>query len=175
MNKWKYALIFLCLSFLVGLFLVYTLRPEPLRETLTFFPIDEHVHFLETHSTIKLDSTKDEDEYTLYWETSSTLDGKAYLRHDISLLFEDGLLKDIQTKWKKNTDTITMEKKLDSDDSGHYRVVTFHHAEIHYPNEIIRSAQALSFDRLYVIDSPLTPLTTFRIPETEEQWRVRGF
>ncbi|MCK0471512.1 hypothetical protein [Halalkalibacter sp. APA_J-10(15)] len=173
MNKWKYAIALLSLSFFVGLFLVFSLRPEPLRETLIFFPIDESAQFLESRSAITISSSKDEDEYILNWETSSLLDQEAFLRQDVSLLFEDGLLKDIQSTWKKQTDSITMNKHVPSDDSGHYRVVTFHHAEIHYPNDHIRSAQALSFDRLYVVDSPLSPLEAFRIPETEQQWESK--
>ncbi|GAE33460.1 hypothetical protein [Halalkalibacter akibai] len=169
MSKWKFALTLLITSFCVGLFLVITIKPEPLRDALIFFPIDPNATFEEASSRIDFQTMEDEDEYTLDWTVSSVLNQKAYLRQDVSLLFEDGYLKDTLSTWKENTTTIEMEKDVKSDDSGHYRVVTFHHAELHYPNDEIKSAQKISFDQLYVIDSPLSPLHAFRTPETEEE------
>ncbi|WP_227934986.1 hypothetical protein [Alkalihalobacillus deserti] len=169
MSKWKFAITLLITSFCVGLFLVITIKPEPLRDALIFFPIDPNATFEESTSRIQFQAMEDEDEYTLDWTVTSVLNQDAYLRQDVSLLFEDGYLKDTLSTWKENTSTIQMEKDIKSDDSGNYRVVTFHHAELHYPNDEIKSAQKLSFDQLYVIDSPLSPLHAFRIPETEEE------
>ncbi|ARK29389.1 hypothetical protein [Halalkalibacter krulwichiae] len=169
MSKWKFAITLLITSFCVGLFLVISIKPEPLRDALIFFPIDPNASYLEAESHIEFQTMDDEDEYTLNWKTSSVLDQNAYLRQDVSLLFEDGYLKDTLSIWKENTSTINMEKDVTSDDSGHYRIVTFHHSELHYNNDEIKSAQKLSFDQLYVIDSPLSPLHAFRIPSTEEE------
>lgn len=169
MKKIAFTLVLVIMSFLVGLFLVFSIKPEPLKDALIFFPIDSNASFSEKHSSINFQSFEDEDEYRLNWEVSSKLDQEAYLRQDVSLLFEDGYLKDTLSKWKEKTDFVEMEKEVQSDDSGHYRVVTFHHAELHYPNEEIKSAQSLSFDQLYVIDSPLSPLHAFRVPDTEEE------
>ncbi|MFC0558106.1 hypothetical protein [Halalkalibacter alkalisediminis] len=169
MSKWKFAITLLITSFFVGLFLVISIKPEPLRDALIFFPIDPNATFEEATSRIQFQTMEDEDEYTLDWTVKSVLNQDAYLRQDVSLLFEDGYLKDTLSSWQENTSTIQMEKDVKSDDSGHYRVVTFHHAELHYPNDEIKSAQKLSFDQLYVIDSPLTPLHAFRIPQTEEE------
>lgn len=168
MSKWKLALMMLITSFCVGLFLVIQIKPEPLRDALIFFPLDPTASFNETSSKIEFQKVEDEDEYTLDWTVSSVLNQTAYLRQDVSLLFEDGYLKDTLSAWRENTDTIQLEKDVRSDDSGHYKLITFHHAELHYPNDVIKSAQALSFDELYVIDSPLSPVHSFRIPETEE-------
>lgn len=169
MSKLKFAVTLLIASFCVGLFLVITIKPEPLRDALIFFPIDPNATFEEASSHIQFQTMEDEDEYTLDWAVTSVLNQDAYLRQDVSLLFEDGYLKDTLSTWQENTSTIQMEKDVKSDDSGHYRVVTFHHAELHYPNDEIKSAQTLSFDQLYVIDSPLSPLHAFRIPTTEEE------
>ena len=169
MNKLKFAITLLITSFFVGLFLVISIKPEPLRDALIFFPIDPNATFEEATSRIQFQTMEDEDEYTLDWTVASVLNQDAYLRQDVSLLFEDGYLKDTLSSWQENTSTIQMEKDVKSDDSGHYRVVSFHHAELHYPSDEIKSAQKLSFDQLYVIDSPLTPLHAFRIPQTEEE------
>ncbi|KHF41827.1 hypothetical protein [Halalkalibacter okhensis] len=169
MNKWKFAIVMLITSFCVGLFLVFTIKPEPLNDALIFFPLDPTATFDEATSHIDFLAMEDEDEYILDWNVTSVLNQSAYLRQDVSLLFEDGYLKDTLSTWRENTDTINIEKDVKSDDSGHYRVVTFHHAELHYPNDEIKSAQKLSFDQLYVIDSPLSPLHAFRTPKTEEE------
>jgi hypothetical protein len=169
MKKWKFAITLLITSFCVGLFLVITIKPEPLRDALIFFPLDPNATFDEASSHIEFQAMEDEDEYILDWRVTSVLNQPAYLRQDVSLLFEDGYLKDTLSLWRESTDTINMEKDVQSDDSGHYRVVTFHHAELHYPNDVIKSAQKLSFDQLYVIDSPLSPLHAFREPSTEEE------
>ncbi|WP_207634111.1 hypothetical protein [Halalkalibacter urbisdiaboli] len=168
MRKNIYITAFLALSFAVGLLLTNTLKSEPLKEALTFFPLDPNASFDVAFSLIELQSMEDDDEYILRWGTESKLNQKAYLRQDVSLLFEDGNLKDTLSFWKEDTDTIKQKKLVEGEDSGHYKVVTFHHAELHYPNDIIKSAQTLSFDELYVIDSPLSPLRAFRTPETDE-------
>ncbi|MCM3761652.1 hypothetical protein M3212_12725 [Alkalihalobacillus oceani] len=168
MKTWKLALALLVSSFCVGLFLVFQIKPEPFRDALIFFPLDPTASFSEASSNIEFQKIEDEDEYILNWSVSSILNQQAYLRQDVSLLFEDGYLKDILSAWRENTDTLQLEKDVRSDDSGHYQVITFHHAEIHYPNDVIKSAQTLSVDELYVIDSPLRPLHSFTIPATDE-------
>ncbi|TWI57818.1 hypothetical protein [Halalkalibacter nanhaiisediminis] len=170
MKTWKLAFAMLITSFCVGLFLVIQIKPEPLRDALIFFPIDPTASFLEATSQIEFQKIEnEEDQYILDWTVTSVLNQPAYLRQDISLLYKDGYLKDIQSVWRENTDTIWLEKDVKSDDSGHYKVVSFHHAEIHYENDEIKSAQALSSDALYVIDSPLKPLHAFHKPKTEEE------
>ncbi len=168
MKKWKLALAMLITSFCVGLFLVIQIKPEPLRDALIFFPLDPTAFYNEASSHIEFQKTEDNDEYMLDWTVKSVLNQPAYLRQDVSLLFEDGYLKDTQSGWRENTDIIQLEKDVRSEDSGHYKVVTFHHAELHYPNDLIKSAHTLSFDELYIIDSPLSPLHSFRIPVTKE-------
>ncbi len=45
------------------------------------------------------------------------LNRRAYLRQDVSLLFADGRLADVLSKWKTNTDAIDMEKTVRMRDS----------------------------------------------------------
>ncbi|WP_078552834.1 hypothetical protein [Bacillus alkalicellulosilyticus] len=152
---------------ILSLFLI--LNPSNSRETLVLFPADPHVEYMDASSSLLVVTLEDEDEYVMEWKTKSKLDRTAYLRHDVSLLFEDGQLKDSMIAWKDKTDTIEQKRKVQGEDSGYYQVISFHHSEIHYPNEEITSKQMMSTDDLYVIDSPLTPLTSFKVPESDKQ------
>jgi hypothetical protein len=142
-------------------------------ESLIFFPIDPTVQFTEALTNISLYDQKDNDEYTVKWLAQSRLDRKAYLRQDISLLYEDGKLIGTFSRWKENSKNIKQSKKVKGEDSSYYEAISFHHAEIHYPDDVIKSRQLMSSDHLYVIDSPLSPLESFKVPETElqKEWR----
>lgn len=153
----------------LGFSLFLFLRPEPSKETLVFFPTDDKVQYVEASSSLQVLKLNDQDEYTLSWSSRSTLDERVQLRHDLSLLFEDGVLKDTMSEAKQNSDRILLEKKIHGEDSGHYEIISFHHAEIHYPNDEKKSKHKMSTDELYVIDSPLSPLTSFRTPNTEKE------
>ncbi|WP_100406813.1 hypothetical protein [Bacillus solitudinis] len=168
MRKKIYISLIIMTSLLVGLSLTFGLKSEPFKEALTFFPLDPQATFDVATSQLALQSIEDEDEYRLKWQTKSLLNQSAYLRQDVSLLFEDGYLKDILSTWEENTNQIIQDKSVLGEDSGHYKVITFHHAELHYPNDVIKSAQTLSFDELYVIDSPLSSLHSFRTPDNEK-------
>ncbi|MED1601222.1 hypothetical protein [Alkalihalophilus marmarensis] len=155
-------------ALVVGLFLSIYGKPNYLRETLITFPIDPNATYTEASSNLEFLQSTDEDEYKLRWDTLSVLNEEAAIRQDVSLLFEDGVLKDTMSKWEENTELLAQQKEVSAEDSGHYEVITFHHAELRRPNNQFRSAQAISFDQLYVIDSPLSPLHAFKIPETAE-------
>jgi hypothetical protein len=155
-------------ALVVGLFLSIYGKPNPLRETLITFPIDPNATYTEASSNLEFLQSTDEDEYKLRWDTLSVLNEQAAIRQDVSLLFEDGVLKDTMSKWEENTELLTQQKEVQAEDSGHYEVITFHHAELRRPNNEFRSAQLISYDELYVIDSPLSPLHAFKIPESDE-------
>lgn len=140
-----------------------------------YFPLDRDVRFEETYTELNLLSESDEDEYDLEWKTGSTLDKPVYLRQDVSLLYMDGRLKGILSKWKENGQNLYQEKKVHGEDSNHYQVITFHHGELHYPDDEIKSIQDMSRSELYVIDSPLTPLESFTTPEnqSQESWKQK--
>jgi len=138
-----------------------------------FFPLDEMKRFNETSTDLNLLSESDEDEYDIQWKTVSTLDEPVYLRQDVSLLYMDGRLKGILSKWKENGQNLFQDQKVHGEDSNHYQAVTFHHGELHYPDDKIKSIQDMSRAELYVMDSPLTPLESFTTPEnqSQEEWK----
>ncbi|WLD92066.1 hypothetical protein [Alkalihalobacillus sp. AL-G] len=157
------------LATIIGVSLyIHDNQNDKIKESIIFFPIDPSVAFTSANTSLTLLEEKDEDEYSIRWRTNSTIGKKAYLRQDITLLFEDGRLKDTMSKWMENIDRLEQEKTISSEDSGHFEAISFHHAELHYPNDIIKSAQTMSYDQLYVIDTPLQPLESFETPETFE-------
>src|SRR5699024_6320537 len=107
------------------------------------------------------------------WNTNSTLKDRIYLRQDVTLLYMDGQLKAIKGLWKENENNISLEITFEESDSSFFEAITLHHGEIHYPNEKIKSIQKVTSDFLYVVDSPHTPLLSFRHPDSpmQKEWK----
>ncbi|WP_117169224.1 hypothetical protein [Paraliobacillus sediminis] len=137
--------------------------------TIKYFPIDDSRTFSSVSTKLKLLMEQGKDSYTIDWHTSSELDELTYLRQDIALLYVDGQLKAIKSKWKEQERTIDLQTTITGEDSSHYQAISFHHAEVHYPEDKIKSVQAMSHDELYVIDSPQTPLEAFKVPSNDLQ------
>ncbi|WP_017728317.1 hypothetical protein [Halalkalibacterium ligniniphilum] len=169
MFKKPSILLIILSAFTVGFFLSLIPKHDQLNETLIFFPLDPDAFYTEAKTSLDFLTSKDADEYILKWNVKSLLNQTSYLRQDVSLLFEDGYLKDTLSLWKEDADLIQLEKGVFGEDSGHYEAITLHHAEIHYPNDVLKSAQMMSFDQLYVFDSPLSSFHAFKIPETTEE------
>ncbi|QTM99827.1 hypothetical protein ERJ70_11270 [Sediminibacillus dalangtanensis] len=140
---------------------------------LKYFPLDEKISFSSYHTKLKILSEIDTDEYGVQWQEVSELETPIYLRQDVSLLYVDGKLKGILSKWKENGQTIEQKSSIHGEDSSHFQAITFHHGEIHYPDDKIKSIQAMSSDELYVIDSPHTALESFDQPlnKNQEEWK----
>lgn len=153
------------------IFTVFT-PSKQVKESFTYFPSNHDVLFqsAETTLTFMNDTHKG---YELLWRTSSTLDRKAYLRQDISLLFGNGkLLGRMGKDWKQNEKKIVLESSLIQNDSTNFKAISFHFGEIH-EKEKITSAQKHSQDELYVLDSKFHPLHSFRLPvhQQDEEWK----
>ncbi|MFD1736543.1 hypothetical protein ACFSCX_08190 [Bacillus salitolerans] len=142
---------------------------QPVRESLTYFPTDSSLTFSIAETTISLFNKKDNDEYIVNWREVSETEKEVYLRQDISFLFKDGILDSTMSLWKEETKFIEQEKRLRGEDSSHYQAISLHHAEIHLKDDQIKSAQMMSHDELYIIDSSYSPLDSFKQPSNEEQ------
>ncbi|WP_138415789.1 hypothetical protein [Aquibacillus sediminis] len=136
---------------------------------IKYFPLDEEVSFQTMETNLQLLTETDQDEYNVLWSSTSSLKEPIYLRQDVSLLYSDGRLKGILSKWKENEKHIQLQSKVHGEDSSHYQAISFHHGEIHYPDEQIKSIQAMTHDELYVIDSPHSALTSFNRPTNANQ------
>ncbi|WP_053219200.1 hypothetical protein [Virgibacillus senegalensis] len=143
------------------------------KTVIKYFPLDEKVSFSSYNTELKILSETDTDEYDIRWEEHSELESPIYLRQDVSLLYVDGRLKGILSKWKENGQTIEQKSSIHGEDSSHFQAITFHHGELHYPDDKIKSIQAMSADELYVIDSPHTALESFDQPlnKEQEEWK----
>ncbi|WP_280768440.1 hypothetical protein [Salipaludibacillus daqingensis] len=138
-------------------------------EAFIFFPEDEQVYFREANTSLELLSKKDSDEYVLEWAFSSETNEPAFLRSDMSLLFENGTFIGARKQSLKDQLFIEEVGTIEGEDSGRYDVITFHHAEVHYSKDKLRSKHTWSQDQLFVVDSPLTPLHSFKEPATDEE------
>ncbi len=156
---------------LISSFLLFYSTPvsENFQETIANYPIDENKKFTKTSTTIELIDETDEDEYTLLWKTASEIDEKAFLSHDISLLFEDGRLKEKMSLVIENSNKLSQKTRLSGEDSGHFEAITFHYGQINYQNNITKSIQSMSYDQLYVLDSPLSAIEIFKEPKTDSE------
>lgn len=145
------------------------------KPAITYFPPDDAVTFSEAASHLSLSSPTGNDSYEINWTSSSLSDKPMYLRQDVSLLFDNGRLLGLRSEWEQDTDRIKIREKVSREDSSFYEVVSFHHGEIHYPNDQIKSIQQMSQDQLYVIDSPASTLDSFTTPEGEfeKEWQHR--
>lgn len=174
MSKTKKRTIILILSAFIAAIII-ALYPHfsknPMREAFIYFPEDDQIQFTDALTSVNLVDTKDENEYYLNWKTQSSTNEKAYLRQDIGFIFENGVLVNTQNEWEEKTKKMKNNITIHGEDSGKYEAITFHYAEVHYPDDVIKSKQAMSNDLLYVIDTPLSPLMDFKIPETANEKR----
>ncbi|MBB6454272.1 hypothetical protein HNQ94_002747 [Salirhabdus euzebyi] len=143
------------------------------QKVIKFFPLDETKSFEESKTELKLLTQTDEDSYKIGWNMYSTMDKPVYLRQDVSLLFVDGKLKGILNQWKEEASTLKQETIFNGEDSSHYEAISFHHGEIHYPDDLIKSMQLMTHDHLYIIDSPHSALESFKEPieQNEKEWK----
>jgi hypothetical protein len=159
------------LSMVIAISFIVTsiILPQPIKESLTYFPIDPTLTFLTAESNLTLQDDKKQNEYNVEWQVYSETDRKVYLRQDVSLLFVDGILTDAMYQWIDNTSRQTQVKTIKGEDSSLYETISFHHAEIHLEENTIRSAQTMTKDKIYVIDSSFSPLQSFRKTSNKEQ------
>ncbi len=155
-------------------FMIFTIfyPARQVKESFTYFPTNHDVLFevAQTALTFMNDTHKG---YELLWRTSSTLDRKAYLRQDISLLFGNGkLIATMGKEWRQNEDKIILESSFTGNDSANFKAISFHFGEIHEEDKIT-SSQKHSHDELYILDSKFHPLHSFRIPihQQDEEWK----
>ncbi|WP_421379829.1 hypothetical protein ACOJQI_16390 [Bacillus salacetis] len=159
-----------------GLFLTWWLlvgENQPARESIIFFPLNEKAQYQSANTLLTLNDKKVNDSYEVNWKISSVLDQDAYLRQDIGFLYFNGRLKAKMSEWEQNTDRIVEEETAQGKESSLLQTISFHYSEIHENEETYTSAQSMSEDQLYVIDSNFSPLSSFRKPDTssEEEWK----
>jgi hypothetical protein len=159
------------LIILISIFYIFQ-QKQIAKESITYFPIDPTVTFPKANTTLTF-SKKRFDEYSILWQSNSSINKRAYLRQDMSLLYANGKLISTMGEWKQHTLELSEEKTVVERESNFFQAITFHYAEIHDTSERIFSSQKISADYLYVINSKFenTPLS-FHNPNNlvEKDW-----
>lgn len=137
-------------------------------ETITFFPIDETTQFLDAKTVIGPIKTSEKNG-AIPVSTFSRLDQPAYLRQDITLAYANGRLIGKFGKWQENTDSIQNEEKFQINKTQVFHVLTLHHAELHHNDQAITSVQNMTDDQVYIVQSNVPSLLSFKTPSTEEE------
>ncbi|UFT97779.1 hypothetical protein KO561_11150 [Radiobacillus kanasensis] len=162
---------------IVGLIVIFTLFLATLimdgqgddTSAIKHFPIDKSLDFTLQQTDLKLLSQTGNDAFNVLWKETSEIEKKVYLRQDVSVLYVDGRLRGVLSEWKENIDNISQETVLPDEGSSHFQAITFHHGELHYPDDKIKSIHGMSKSELYVIDSPHSALESFQKPEDQNQ------
>src|SRR5699024_6783171 len=63
---------------------------------------------------------------------------------------DNGRLRGVRSKWEQDTASIQLKESLSGKDDSFFQVITYHHGEVHYPDDTIKSIQHMSQDKLYV-------------------------
>lgn len=143
------------------------------KQAISFFPLDDTHTFNYADTKISLIGEEGTNQYEMQWDVHSQSDTELAMRQDVSLLFVNGRLKGVRSKWQQDTDKIDINQNFIGQDSNHYESISFHQGEIHIDDNTIRSIQRMSHDDLYVIDSPSEPIASFKEPanEYEKEWK----
>ncbi|KIY22317.1 hypothetical protein [Mesobacillus subterraneus] len=146
---------------------------NPSVETITFFPLNDAVKFKSASTSLSLFQDKKNNQHQVDWRVHSSLDREAYLRQDMGLLFVNGVLQKKFAKWEQDTADLSQEERISYRESARYDAISFHYAELHGDGNRITSAQRMSDDMIYVIDSPFSPLQSFTIAKSnqEKEWK----
>ncbi|MEI2665448.1 hypothetical protein [Rossellomorea sp. LJF3] len=171
-DRLKEATPFLVIMCIVALCIQFIYKPQT-RESIIFFPINENVSYESATTLLMLQPEKKNDHYEVNWKVSSKLDTPAYLRQDVGFIYMNGRLKGLMNEWEQDTDQIVEKSTIKGKDSSILQAVSFHYSEIHESDTEFTSAQKMSEDALYVIDSNFSPLNAFRKPgnSVEKEWK----
>lgn len=133
------------LFLLMAIFFVYILNIKTVT-TIKFFPIDREVTIEQANTSLSLDNNDE-----IVWEINSISSDQAFLRQDVSLLYENGKFKGVHSQWKQNIADLTAEHRFKPMNSSRLEAISFHHAEVHHSNDTITSAQKMTNERIYLI------------------------
>lgn len=152
--KMKHSLI---RSMVVALIIIMIIAIFTIRQSttpvITYFPNDDTIRFKNSATVLQLSDQKKYPSYQLDWRVSSQSDQPLYLRQDVSLLFANGQLKGVKSKWADETDTIQMDEQVTFQQEARWEAISFHHGENHLTDDTIKSIQQMTREDLYIFDT----------------------
>lgn len=131
-------------SFAMIFVLIFLQNSKEKIPVLNYFPIDEEASFDIAHTNLTINKEKN----IVNWNSQSISNSPFYLRQDISLLYENGYFKGIQSKWVEDTDTIELTQSIKYNANHSYEAISYHHGEIHHNDSAINGIQEMSAARL---------------------------
>ncbi|MGM8365131.1 hypothetical protein ACLIBG_06540 [Virgibacillus sp. W0181] len=166
MKQYKVYFLFIPIMFVIfsTIYFVYSKSVT----TIKFFPIDDNATFLYANTNLKVNTSSDE-KYKINWSSKSKTDKTHYLRQDVSLLYSNGKLKGIRSKWVENTDAIQINEELFDKGENVLETITFHHGEIHDSHDRITSIQTMSNYQLYIIKDQKRNVSAFSVPTNNKE------
>ncbi|WP_430785268.1 hypothetical protein VBD025_10705 [Virgibacillus flavescens] len=170
MKKLTVAVILSILSII--LFFLYQAKINTI-PSISFFPIDEQTQLTEAQTNLDFNKPNSGMNYSIDWNSQSKSDKKLYLRQDVSLLFNNGKLIGASTKWREDENAIKLSKMVPANAPSYSQAISYHHGEIHYPDQTIKSIQKMSYDELFVVKDS-SGFHSFKNPGTEQEiiWKI---
>lgn len=153
----KYIYILLTIFLAILLLLTNLSQDTPV---IIFFKLDEDQYFTEAITKLAL-----LDEKSLAWDVRSNSSQKAYLRQDVSLLYENGRLKGVQSKWKQQVSFLEQEEHVSVSEPSFLQAISYHYGELHHNSNDITSMQQMTGDYLFVDEQ-----TAFKLPHSATQY-----
>lgn len=126
---------------------------------MKYFPIDMHSSIVDAKTKLEFDA----EQKKINWLVSSSSNQPVYLRQDVSILYENGVFKGLQNKWKTDEETINQQESVRYTKDALLQSISFHHGELH--NDQITSIQAMTDASLYIIEEN-NRLNAFQDPQS---------
>jgi hypothetical protein len=142
----RIAAVFFILLTAIGIYIASDMNSTP---TITYFPIDYGTSFKSAATQLKLEPDSSSKNYILTWSVSSTTEIPMYLRQDVSLLYANGELMGMRSKWRDHVETIQFTEKVKANQDARWQAITFHYGELHV-DKTIKSVQKLTKDERFV-------------------------
>lgn len=155
----------ICLSLF---FILYLVKGKNATSTMQYFPMDGQVTFHHAKTNLSFDQATNE----IIWETDSDTNTDVYLRQDVSLLYENGKFKGVLSKWEQQAARITLQKRFVQKNTSLLESISFHHGEVHYPNNEIKSVQQMTKENIYFVHDSKQPFIFQKATTSAEQkWK----
>ncbi|MGM8213500.1 hypothetical protein ACLIBH_12050 [Virgibacillus sp. W0430] len=166
MKSYKAFFIIVTPAFVTFIFLI--IADSKSTTTINYFPIDRNATFEFAYTTIQLNAY-DHKGYEILWTSNSKTDQTQYLRQDISMLYSNGALKGILSKWKEKTDHIYMQMTFSDRGENVLDAISYHHGEIHHSNNKITSIHTMSNYILYITKQRKSNVSAFVLPSNARE------
>ncbi|BAM47273.1 hypothetical protein [Amphibacillus xylanus] len=156
----KYKVIILSLFLLI---VIYYQLSQLTVATIKYFPLNTEAEFSNVSTTLNL-IDQDNQIPKLQWKIQSQHQQDSYLDQNVGLLYENGRLIGIQSKWSQSNDPLSQMTELNAEPDSLYQAISYHYLELHQPSQSITSNYQMTTDQLYVIKQD--PLQFFHYPKS---------